>query len=110
MKEAEVNGRKCLIRENIDMDYVDPKTNKTNRELMAKGRTPYDAETGEKIELHHIGQDSSSPLAELTEKEHKNNFSVLHQKEGESWRHNKQLNDRYNNVERPNHWKTRSKE
>ena len=32
--EAEINGRKCLIKD-IDMDYVDPKTGMTNRERLA---------------------------------------------------------------------------
>ena len=39
LHEAEINGKKCLVK-NIDMDYVDPKTGLTNRELMQKGRSP----------------------------------------------------------------------
>lgn len=110
LKEENIDGRTCLVRDNIDMEYVDPKSGMTNQELMAKGRAPYDAKTGERIELHHIGQDYDSPLAELTENsEHGDYYSALHTKEGESWRNDSQKNNHYNNVERPNHWKSRVK-
>ncbi len=105
LKEAEIDGRKCLIRD-IDLDYIDEKTGKTNRELMALGRAPYDAKTGEKIELHHIGQKYDSPLAELTaDTEHGGeNYSILHTTKTDSWRNNSILNNHYNSVQRPNHW------
>ena len=64
LHEEEVNGRKCLVKD-IDYDYVDEKTGMTNKELMEKGRSPIDSKTGEKIELHHMGQDYDSPFAEL---------------------------------------------
>ncbi|MCC8096979.1 MAG: HNH/ENDO VII family nuclease, partial [Eubacterium sp.] len=66
LHEGEINGRDCLLKD-IDLDYVDEKTGLTNRERMQKGRSPYDSKTGEKIELHHMGQDFDSPFAELTE-------------------------------------------
>ena len=53
LHEETINGRKCLVKE-IDMDYEDPKTGMTNRELIDAGRSPIDSKTGEKIELHHI--------------------------------------------------------
>lgn len=110
LKEENIDGRTCLVRDDIDMEYVDPKSGMTNQELMEKGRSPYDAKTGERIELHHIGQDYDSPLAELTEDtEHGYYYSALHTKEGESWRNDSQKNNHYNNVERPNHWKSRVK-
>lgn len=110
LKEENVDGRTCLVRDDIDMDYVDPKSGMTNQELMEKGRAPYDAKTGERIELHHIGQDYDSPLAELTENsEHGDYYSALHTKEGESWRNDSLKNNHYNNVERPDHWKSRVK-
>lgn len=110
LHEQVIEGRVCLVKEDIDPNYVDEKTGLTNAELMAKGRAPYDAKTGERIELHHIGQDYSSPLAELTENtEHGgNNHGVLHTKESESWRSDSTLNNHYNNVERPSHWKARA--
>lgn len=109
LHETEVNGRKCLIKD-IDMDYVDPKTEKTNQQLMAEGRAPYDSETGERIELHHMGQDPNGPFAELCENsEHGDgNHKILHTSEGESWRHDSELNKQYNYYDRPNHWKERS--
>ncbi|WP_340742472.1 HNH/ENDO VII family nuclease [Sporosarcina sp. FSL K6-5500] len=110
LKEVEVNGRPCLVRD-IDMDHVDPKTGMTNKELMEKGLSPVDAKTGEKIELHHIGQEADSPFAELTaDSEHGKEYKTLHTKETESWRNDSSLNNQYNNVERPNHWKSRAAE
>lgn len=110
LKEENIDGRTCLVRDNIVMEYVDPKSGMTNQELMEKGRAPYDAKTGERIELHHIGQDYDSPLAELTEDtEHGDYYSALHTKEGESWRNDSPKNNHYNNVERPSHWKSRAK-
>lgn len=110
LKEEKIDGRTCLVRDDIDMDYVDPKTGYTNQMLMEKGRSPYDAETGEKIELHHIGQEYDSPLAELTESsEHKEKYSSLHTKKEESWRKDSKKSNHYNNVERSEHWKSRAK-
>ena len=48
--EVIIDGKKCLVK-NIDMDYVDPKTGLTNRELMERGRAPYDSITGGKKEF-----------------------------------------------------------
>lgn len=78
LKEAEINGRRCLIRSDINMDYITPK-GLTNRKLIESGKSPY-ATNGEKVELHHIGQKQDSPLVELTESEHrgKDNYSILH--------------------------------
>lgn len=108
LHEVIIDGRHCLIK-NIDMDYVDPKTGKTNRELMEDGKSPIDAKTGEKIELHHMGQNYDSPFAELCENsEHGDgNHQVLHTKNGESWRNDPKLNNQYKNVDKPNHWKAR---
>ncbi len=111
LHEAEIDGRKCLLKD-IDMDYVDPKTGMTNRELMERGRSPIDPNMGEKIELHHMGQDYDAPFAELCENsEHGDgNHSLLHTKYEDSWRNNPELKNQYNNVDKPNHWKERAKE
>lgn len=108
LHEENINGRECLVKE-IDYDYIDEKTGMTNRELMAKGRSPYDAKTGEKIELHHMGQQYDAPFAELTEKsEHGDgNHSILHPKTEGSWRNNETLEAQYNKEKRE-YWKTRS--
>lgn len=111
LREAEIDGRKCLIKD-IDMDYVDPKTGLTNRELMEKGRAPIDAKTGEPIELHHMGQSFDSPFAELcANSEHGDGKdAILHDKKIESWRQDPEKKNQYNNVQRPNHWKARARE
>jgi len=111
LHETVINGRKCLVKE-IDMNYVDLKTGMTNRDLLAKGRSPIDAKTGERIELHHMGQDFDSPFAELCEhSEHGNgNDVILHEKGVESWRNDPEKKNQYNNEQRPCHWKERSVE
>lgn len=115
--EAEVNGRECLVKRELDLDYVSEKTiddehpdGISNRDLMKEGNSPYDAKTGEKIELHHMGQKYDSPFAELCENsEHGDGkHGILHNLEGESWRRDSQLKTQYNNHDRPNHWKERS--
>lgn len=110
LHEAEINGRKCLLKD-VDLDYVDPKTGMTNRELMAKGRSPIDSKTREKIELHHMGQDPRGPFAELCENsEHGDGkHGILHTKFEDSWRNNSDLNNQYQ-IEKRNHWKTRAQE
>ncbi len=110
LHEDNINGRECLVKE-IDYDYVDEKTGMTNRERMAKGRSPYDAKTGEKIELHHMGQEYDAPFAELTENsEHGDgNHSILHPRTEDSWRNDKTLEAQYSKEKRE-HWKTKSRE
>lgn len=112
--EVEINGRKCLIKENIDLDYTD-EDGISNRDRIARGLAPLDSKTGKPIELHHLGQKADSPLVELTEEEHrtgeyedgKKNQSLWHDNaketevhgEGNSW-----------DQERKAHWKARSEE
>lgn len=64
-----VNGKTALVR-NIDLNYIDELTGKTNLQLMQDGKAPLDP-TGQKYELHHIGQKNDSPLAILTQAEHR---------------------------------------
>lgn len=113
LREVEINGRKCLIKENIDLDYED-KDGITNRQRMAMGLAPLDSKTGKPIELHHLGQKADSPLVELTEEEHrtgeyedgKKNQSLWHDNtintevhgEGNTW-----------DQERKLYWKERAK-
>ena len=107
LREVIINERPCLIK-NIDLDYTDPKTGKTNRELMEEGRSPIDSKTGEKIEIHHMGQDPNAPFVELSESEHGDgNHSILHPNQENSWRNDKELNNEYNNKQKPEHWKER---
>lgn len=108
LEEREVNGRPCLCKK-VDMDYVDPKTGKTNRQLMAEGKSPRDAKTGEKIELHHMGQDFNGPFVELCENtEHGDgNHGTLHPKSEGSWRNDPEKKSEYN-QQRQSHWEARS--
>ena len=78
LKETEINGRKCLIRPDIDIDYKNLK-GITNKERIKKGRSPKTA-NDEEVHLHHIGQEENGPLAELTLSEHLGggNYSILH--------------------------------
>lgn len=117
LKEVLINDRPCLVKADFDPDYVSPKTiddehpnGVSNRELMAEGKSPYDYKTGEKLELHHMGQDYDSPFAELCENsEHGDgNHKILHDDSKPSWRRDPDLKQKYNNEDKPDHWKNRS--
>lgn len=103
LKEAEINGKKCLIRSDIDMDQKD-EDGITNRERMERGLPPI-TNNGEKVELHHIGQKPDSPLAELTTEEHRGagNDTILHDKQKES-----EIDRNEFAKERKEHWKNRA--
>lgn len=105
LQEAEINGRKCLIRGDIDWEQKD-EMGRTNRERVQQGLSPYNKD-GKVIELHHIGQHADSPLAELTQEEHrgKENYHVLHHKSGES-----EIDRAVFGVERAEHWENRATE
>ncbi|WP_282937683.1 HNH/ENDO VII family nuclease [Paenibacillus sp. RC67] len=104
LQESEVNGKKCLIRDDIDLDYED-EDGISNRERMKRGLSPITT-NGEIVELHHIGQRADSPLAELSRSEHRGggNDSILHDKtiatqvhgEGNNW-----------SSEKTQYWKSR---
>lgn len=112
LMEAEINGRKCLIRKNIDLNYTD-EDGISNQDRISRGLAPLDSKTGKPLELHHLGQKADSPLVELTEEEHrtgdyeggKKNQSLWHDNtvdtevhgEGNTWL-----------QERIAHWKDRA--
>ncbi len=113
--EAEIGGKKCLIRQDIDWDKkwetgkYDENGNpiyETNRERIAKGKAPLDS-SGNPIQLHHIGQHADSPLAELTFEEHRcgGNDKILHDKPGASETHGE---GNTWDKERQDYWKNRS--
>lgn len=110
LEEREVNGRPCLCKK-IDLDYVDPKTGKTNRERISQGLVPIDAKTGERIELHHMGQDPDGPFAELCENsEHGDgNHKILHPKSEGSWRDDKGKITAFE-QQKHKHWAERAQE
>ena len=101
--EAEIDGRPCLINPNIDMDQTDA-FGRTNKERMEAGLAPLDKD-GNPIELHHIGQHADSPLAELTQEQHrgKENYGILHDTKKES-----EIDRPAFDGERQEHWKARA--
>lgn len=100
-----INGKDVLVRTDIDLELVDY-SGMTNLERMEKGLAPLDAD-GKPYELHHIGQNADSPLAELTRSEHMEggNNKILHDVTKES-----EINRGDFNKERAEHWKARAEE
>lgn len=114
LKEVEINGRKCLIKENIDLDYTD-EDGVSNRDRMARGLAPLDSKTGKPIELHHLGQKADSPLVELTEEEHRTGGYEDGKKNQSLWHDNTvetEVHGEGNNwdQERKAHWKERAQQ
>lgn len=103
--EAEIGGKKCLIRNDIDWDQKDA-MGRTNKERAEQGLSPINKD-GKVIELHHIGQHADSPLAELTQEEHrgKGNDTILHDKTKES-----EIDRQAFAGERSEHWAARAQE
>lgn len=99
LKEALVDGRPALIRQDIDWSAFNCRKewlkNKlsdwqlwkdyNNADLIGEGFPPRDI-NGDPYELHHIGQKQNSPYAELTWEEHigNGNNTVLHKAGKES--------------------------
>lgn len=102
LEEKEINGKKCLIFENIDPDQKD-EDGISNKERMERGRPPL-SKNGEEIELHHVGQKQTSPLAELTMDQHRGvgNDTILHDKTKET-----EIDRNEFGKERRDHWKNR---
>ena len=102
--KADVNGRETLIRTDIDYEAKD-QFGRTNLERMDQGLSPL--VDGQPVELHHIGQEMDSPLAELTPTEHRGvgNYSTLHDVTKESG-----INRTLFNAEKEAHWKVRAEE
>lgn len=105
LQEAEVGGKKCLIRGDIDWKQKDA-MERTNKERAEQGLSPINKD-GKVIELHHIGQHADSPLAELTTEEHrgKGNDIILHDKTKES-----EIDRQTFAGERSIHWEARANE
>lgn len=102
--EGTVNDREVLMRTDIDYDAKD-QFGRTNLERMEQGLAPL--VDGQPIELHHIGQEMDSPLAELTRVEHRGegNYSVLHDVTKES-----EINRNLFNLEKEAHWQGRAEQ
>lgn len=111
--EVEIDGRTCLIKENIDLDYTD-EDGISNRDRMERGAPPLD-DTGKPIELHHLGQKVDSPLVELTESEHRTGDYINGKKNQSLWHDSSvktEVHGEGNNweQERKAHWIARIEE
>jgi hypothetical protein len=106
-KEVEINGRKCLIKEDFDLDYTD-EDGISNRERIARGLSPLDND-GNKIYLHHLGQKVDSPLVELTYAEHMQggNDKIWHDKNISTEVHGE---DNTWDSDRKDYWSEREKQ
>lgn len=105
LQEAEIDGKRCLIRDDIDMNQKNEE-GISNGERMEGGRPPF-TNDGQEIELHHIGQKIDSPLAELTTQEHRGvgNDTILHSTTKES-----EIDRVKFACERKRHWKARAED
>ena len=105
LQEGEVNGKLALLQSKIDGNACnEPKwPDWTNKALAEDGYPPRD-EAGRPYELHHIGQNPESPLAELTYDQHhcNGNFIKLHTFDESS------IDRQQFNKERKEYWETRS--
>ena len=107
--EKTVNGKKALVLKNpkkvVKLKYKSNLNGKmvTNAQRMQKGLPPIEPKTGQAIELHHVGQTDSSPLAILTKSQHSGkNDIILHVKNKPS-----QINRPYfDKVVKPDFWKS----
>ena len=105
--ESTVNDRTVLKDTSINPDLIDEK-GRTNLERMEKGLAPID-ENGKPYNLHHIGQNADSPLAELKDGVHKKNDAILHDKSKPTEVHGENSSVNWD-KERSEHWKARAEE
>jgi hypothetical protein len=104
LRQENINDREVLTNPNIDWDQKDA-MGRTNKKRAEHGLAPLDA-NGESINLHHIGQKSDSPLAELPNNVHKENDGILHDKTKPTEVHGENSNW---DKERSEHWQERAK-
>lgn len=103
LEEREINGKKCLVKTDIDMEQKD-EYGRSNKERMEAGLAPLDKD-GKPTELHHMGQKKDGPLVELTREEHrgKGNDTVLHDKSKQS-----EIDRSDFQGQKANHWQERA--
>mgnify|MGYP005764995633 CR=1 FL=1 len=101
--EAQVGDHICLANPNIDWNQKDS-FGLTNSQRAKEGLSPLDQD-GNKLELHHIGQHNDSPLAELTQQQHrgKGNDTILHNKTKDS-----EINRSAFDNQRAQYWQDRA--
>ena len=117
LKEGIVNGKAALLNPLIHgddyncrdtwfgLEHPDYKE-WSNADLMGEGFPPHDS-NGDSFELHHIGQNPNSPLAELTYNQHHSdgNFKILHTNFSET-----SINRNSFESEKSEYWQSRYKD
>lgn len=101
-------SRRVYQRDDIDFNYVDADTGKTNLQRMLNGNAPYGRD-GKPLELHHILQKEVGPMVEIHETTHLEYKRILHglRGKGDSFRNDKILDSQYRNFKRA-YWKWRA--
>lgn len=101
-------SRRVYQRDDIDFNYVDADTGKTNLQRMLNGNAPYGRD-GKPLELHHILQKEVGPMVEIHETTHQEYKRILHglRGKGDSFRNDKILDSQYRNFKRA-YWKWRA--
>ena len=94
-------SRRVYQRSDIDLDYYDPRTKRTNLQRMIDGDAPI-GNDGKPVQLHHVLQKESGPMAEVREVTHHEYKRTLHGLvgDGNSFRNSPVLRKQYNNFRR----------
>ena len=103
-------SRRVYQRNDIDFNYVDPDSGKTNLQLMEGGNAPIGNDR-KPVQLHHVLQKESGPMAEVREITHEEYHRILHGLvgDGNSFRHDEDLKKQYENFRRK-YWRWRARE
>src|SRR5690625_32868 len=108
--EVRDTSRRVYQRLDIAYERVDPRTGKSNYQLMKSGRPPI-WKDGTKIELHHLIQREPGSMVEIPSSMHKEYDRILHRlvENGGSFRNNPVLKKQYENF-RSKYWRWRAKQ
>src|SRR5699024_2258061 len=103
--EVRDTSRRVYQRLDIAYERVDPRTGKSNYQLMKSGRPPI-WKDGTKIELHHLIQREPGSMVEIPSSMHKEYDRILHGlvENGGSFRNNPVLKKQYENF-RSKYWR-----
>lgn len=103
-------SRRVYQRNDIDFDYIDPNTGKSNLELMRSGHAPI-GNDGLPVQLHHTIQTENGPVVEVRETTHTEYHRILHGlvSDGNSFRNDPALDRQYSNFRRQ-YWKWRAQQ
>ena len=103
-------SRRVYQRNDIDFEYVNPKTGISNLDRMREGKAPI-GNDGKPVQLHHVLQKESGPMVEIRETTHEEYNRILHGLgvSGASFRRDPVLDRQYANFRRQ-YWKWRAKQ